>query len=117
MNEKHCEGQVEFKATFGLDTINGYVKIPKQEYSISDDDFEIYIYTRNGAVQDCDVHEELNPYLEELIWGEHNFLEHICDNAHHHKLLQFDEITLCGEECDEVYLEIDGTDFEWDVKE
>lgn len=116
--DNFCKGQIEFSVVFGLEEVSGYVKIPKTEYSLSDDDFDIYLYVNGKEVEDSDYHGYINPYIEEFIWEYGMFLHDICDNAHKTKTtLQYDEIKLCGEYCDELYLIIDGSEFEWDINE
>lgn len=117
-----CEGEVEFEVVYGLDRVSGYVKIPKQECTSSDDDFEIWLYTENGEIEDCNYHGWINPYIHEFIWGggleRCDFLEIICDKAHKKETVEeYNYTNNKGEEIFEMTLITNGSTFKWDVEE
>lgn len=99
-----CKGQVDFTVIAENESLTGYVRIPREEYSVSDDDFEVWINTVNGDVEASDFHEEINPLIDEIVFGDDMFLDLICDNAHHTTELINGGVTII----------IDGSDFEWE---
>jgi len=107
-----CEGQIDFDITCSTGSVTGYVKIPKQEFSMSDDDFEIYFNTESGIQEDCDCHMEIPQVIEEYMYGG-GFLEYVCDNAHKNDSKEC--IELGQNEFLSIQIWSDG--FKWDVDE
>lgn len=105
---KFCEGQVDFSIVKGDSDLSGFVKIPREEYALSDDDFDIYFDTFDGVIEDCDFHGDIDDTITGFI-GDSIFLELVCDHAHED--LFEGEIVYDG--C-VLNISISGDDFYWD---
>ena len=81
------------------------VFIPKQEYTHSDDDFEIYL----DDTEDCDYHGEWSNNLQKAMYDS-CFLETICDYAFASRTK---EIVYTDNSC-KIYIE--SSNLEWDEK-
>lgn len=108
--EDFCQGSIniEIEDCENEEWFEIEVFIPKSEFAISDDEFEIKI---NGIdIADCRIGEDYTENVDKVI-GEYPFLETVCDYAF--AVSTGDEIIDTSHSC-KIYIK--PSDFKWDEK-